>query len=222
MKLKNVEFITLELKGLHFGYLIGEPIEKIENIRTNLDYESLINGFYKNDSDSIFKLACCYEYGAAFSIKDEQNKIRLILPNNESALCLYDMAYKCGSGDAANQLGMMLHHGMNLKANHKKAKEMFHFAATKNNMNALYIMGVYSINESDIFAGYEYFLKAAKLGHAAACYNVALALHNGDIVWEKTTLKHYCTLKLQKIKCLRILNIKTYLTKYIMRLMNKY
>lgn len=185
MKLKNVEFITIELEDLQYGHLIGEPIEQIENIRPHLDYESLINGLHKNDSHSIFQFACCYEYGAAFSIKGEQNKIRLIPSNIETALCLYEMAYKCGSGDAANQLGMMLYHGFHLKADHKLAKEMFHFAASKNNMNSLYIMGVYSINEKDIFTGYEYFLKAAKLGHVAACYNVALALHNGDIVWKK-------------------------------------
>jgi TPR repeat protein len=185
MELKNVEFITLDLQGLKYGHQIGEPKDQIENIQPYLNYESLIKGIQKNESDYIFQLACCYEYGAVFSIKDEQKRVRLIPPNIETALCLYDIAYVCGSGDAANHIGMMLHHGIHLKANQKLAKEMFRFAASKNIANAIYIMGVYSINETDYRTGYEYFLKAADLGHATACYNVALELHSGNILWAK-------------------------------------
>jgi hypothetical protein len=130
-------------------------------------------------------LASCYEYGAVFSIIDEQKRVRLLTPNFETALCLYKIAYRYGSGEAANHLGMIYHHGVNLKADHRLAKEMFRFAASKNNINALYIMGVYSVNENNYETGYENFLKAADLGHAVACYNVALALHSGDIVWAK-------------------------------------
>jgi TPR repeat protein len=185
MELINVEFITLDLHGVKFGQMIGEPKEQIENIQPYSNYDSLINGIRNNLSNYIFQLACCYEYGAIFSIKDEQKRVRLISPNIETALLFYEIAYRSGSEDAANQLGMMYHHGVHVKADKNVSKELFRYAASKNNVNALFIMGVYLIHELDYTTGYDYFLRAADLGHAAACFNVALALHNGDIVWGK-------------------------------------
>jgi TPR repeat protein len=185
MELINVEFITVEINGVKCGHMIGEPKEQIENIQPYLNYDSLVNGIQDNLSNYLFQLASCYEYGAIFSIKDEQKRVRLISPNIQTALLFYEKAYRSGSEDAANQLGMMYHHGVHVKADKNVAKEMFCYAASKNNVNALYLMGVYSIQEMAHKTGFDYFLKAADLGHAAACYNVALALHKGDIVWKK-------------------------------------
>jgi TPR repeat protein len=185
MELINAEFKSLDIQGIHCQIWEGEPTERVQNVQEYFLYESLISGVRNNDANLIFQLARCYEFGSVFSSENNSHRIILIKPIVETAIALYKMAYSYGSSDAANQLGMMYHHGVNFNSDLEMAKEMFRFAASKNNVNALYILGVYSIQENDYQAGYEYFLKAADLGHVLACYNVALALHKGEIVWEK-------------------------------------
>jgi TPR repeat protein len=190
MELKNVEFISRSLSDFTYGFMVGEITKETlllinDNIQPYHNFNWLIDNSDKNDFHAIFELAKSFEFGAFFHFKDLSLKIISIPENISTAISLYNYSAKLGSGNANHQLGLMYEHGVGLEKNRKLAKSYFEQAALLGNAEALYMLGIYENFDNNIIKSYEYFLKAAQLGHNNAQFNVARAFYFGDAIWEK-------------------------------------
>jgi len=190
MELKNFEFISKSLSDFYYGYMIGEIsrgiLQSIEDTLQPYDVFSwLIDNSNRDDCEAIFELASCFEFGANFQFKESALKIIVITINLATAIRLYEYSAKLGSVNANHHLEMMYDHGVGVSKNRNLAKSYLEKSGALGNAESLYMLGVYDNIESNINESYDYFLKAARLGHNNAQFNVARAFYYGDAIWEK-------------------------------------
>lgn len=195
--LKNVEFISFIIDKVSVGYIVGET-SNFNNlqIQNHESFEWLLKNSKKMNSDAIFQLASCFEFGAFFNFPKKLNNVISIQKNIETAIELYKIGAEIGSSHALHHLGEMYYHGVSIKKDLVQAKHYFMKSAEMRNRDSLYILGVLEYNEEKISEAFTYFQKAADLGHTNACVNVALALHKGDLVWKKNNAQAFFYIKM--------------------------
>ncbi len=189
MHLINVRFVTNNLDNLSFGYIVGEASKEVISNNTQIiqpfdNFNYLISETLKRNSEAIFQLGMCFEFGAYFFVEDSPNQIISFPIDIKTAIELFKLSGDIGNSDANHHLGMISEHGKNGKVDRELASSYFKKSANSGNADSNYILGIYELQNDRVLA-YNYFLKAADLGNANAQINVAIELYEGNTVWEK-------------------------------------
>lgn len=190
MELTNVKFVSINIDNLSFGYLIGETskgdhLNKSNTIQPFKNFNYLLTETNKRSPEAIFQLGMCYEFGSLFYNTDNSQQLISIPQNYETAISLFELAAEMNSAKSNYHLGMMYEHGKGVKINRIIAIKYFQKSADLGSGDANYILGIFSLKDNNTKLAYDYFLKSADLGNANSQYNVAVALYEGNVVWEK-------------------------------------
>ncbi len=190
MELSNVNFFTEKIGDFTFGYSIGHASDQeikfnLGNIQSYQSFRFLLDGANNENQEAIFQIGRCFEFGSYFCNNDKFNNIICIHPNFNTAFTIYKLASEMGSPTAMHQLGMIFEHGIQVDSNRSISIDYFNKAALLGHADSNYFLGIFALKENKTELAYEYFLKAADLGNRNAQFNVAIALYEGDLVWQK-------------------------------------
>ena len=205
MKFKNVKFDSFKIANFYCQFYFGELVDKEKyTISENEMFFWLLEQSKLNNTKAIYQLAKCYEFGSLFKYRSDKagviqvendvnitqfmdsfNWVISIPPNIETAILLHELAGSLGNGESFYQLGLINEHGIMKQVNKEGAKMYFKKGADLNNVESLYSSGVKEFELENYTAAYDYFLRAADLGHLNSCINVAIALNRDDFVFEK-------------------------------------
>jgi TPR repeat protein len=224
MEMSNVRFATINIDNLSFGYVVGETSK--EGISNNAhiiqpfdNFNYLISETHKRNSDAIFQLGMCFEFGAYFFGEENSNQIISFPIDIQTAIELFKLSGDNGNSDANHHLGMMCEHGKNGKVDRDLASSYFKKSANAGNADSNYILGIYEL-QNDRALAYNYFLKAADLGNANAQFNVAVALYEGNTVWEKNLAMAFGYAKAAYDSNPKDLELEKFMNKVYLELMN--
>ena len=176
--MKNVNFKHIQVQGLNLGYITADG----EDTNETEDFHALVSKAGSGDKSALVKIGSFYEYGASFESNNQQITI---LKDIQTAIEIYKTASANGSGIAFYRLGDIYYHGVDIISNKELAYFFFRSGAKLNEPNSLFFLGTLDFNSGNVTEAFEKIKAAADLGHPEACYNVALALYKGDIVWKK-------------------------------------